>query len=502
MNSNEEREKKKADDELKKELKNELKNELKKELKKEPKKNKKFKLAFPDTYVLVFGLIILAALMSYIIPAGSYTRTADPVTGNLMVQPGTFENVAQSPVSITDVFMAIPSGMLKNAITVFFIFMIGGAFGIINSTGSIHALITKVISGSKSTKSREKIIAVLVVVFGLGGSVIGMAEECFAFLPMLIMLAIGLGYDAIVGTAIMMIGVAAGYGAATLNPFTVGLAQGIAGIPLYSGTWFRCIFFAVTFTGIVIYIIRYCRMITADPTKSLVADIDYSSFTIDEAAEQLKLTKRHILVLIIFFGGILLLMGLIVFYSLGMKELTAYFFALGIAGGIAYGLTPNKIAEGFVNGMKDMVYPAILVGIASGISVILEQGMILDSIVNACSALLQYTPRWLNGGIMMLIQSAINFFIPSGTGQAIVTMPLMAPLADVVGIPRQVAVLAYQMGDGFTNTIVPTLGLLMGSIAIGKIPYTRWFRFVSKWLCFQVVINFIFLIIAVQINLQ
>lgn len=473
-----------------------------KEQQEKKKKNKKFKLAFPDTYVLVFGLILFAALMSYIIPAGTYARAPDPVSGNLMVQPGTFETLPQTPVSIIDVFMAIPSGMLKNAITVFFIFMIGGAFGIVNSTGSIHALITRVIAKSRSSKSKEKIIAVLLVTFGLGGSIIGMAEECFAFLPMLIMLAIGLGYDAVVGTAIMMLGVAAGYGAATLNPFTVGLAQGIAGIPLYSATWFRCIFFVVTFTGIVIYVLRYCRMISADPSKSLVADIDYSNFVMDEAKANCKLSKRNIFVLIVFFGGILLLMGLIVFYSLGMKELTAYFFALGIASGIAYGLTPNEMAAGLVNGMKDMVYPAILVGIASGISVILEQGMILDSIVNACSMLLEFTPKWMNGGIMMLIQSVINFFIPSGTGQAIVTMPLMAPLADVVGIPRQVAVLAYQMGDGFTNTIVPTLGLLMGAIAIGKIPYTRWFRFVSKWLCFQVVINFIFLIIAVQINLQ
>ena len=466
----------------------------------EENQKKKWKFTFPDTYVLILGLMLLAAVLTYFIPAGSFERVADE-TGRMIVQPGTYQTIEQSPVSPGGFLMAIPAGLLKNAITVFFIFIIGGAFGVVNATGSLHLGIARIIQKTGSSRKRsEWVVVLLTVVFCLAGGVIGMAEECLAFLPILITLSIGLGYDAVVGTAFVIMGIATGYGAAPINPFTVGLAQSIAGLPMFSGMWLRWIFWCVSTAFLSFYLVRYCRKIHKDPTKSLVSGVDYSEFALSGGGEESKLSRRHIATLIVFLGGIVGLMVLIVVYSFYLNELVAYFFLLGIVCGVVYGMTPNQIAKAFVEGMQQMTYPAILVGLASGISIIMEQGQILDTVVYYCSLALNYVPLVLKGGVMMMIQSVINLFIPSGTGQAIVTMPLMAPLADVAGLTRQIAVLAYQMGDGFSNAIVPTLGMLMAGISIGKISYGRWVRFVAKWLGIQLLINFAFQIFAVLIH--
>lgn len=460
------------------------------------------KIPFPDTYVLIICLMLLAVVLTHLIPAGTFDRVLDSETGREMVQPGTYHTVEQTPVGLGQFFMAIPTGLLKNAITVFFIFIIGGAFGVVNATESLHRLIARAIQRTNhSSKGGEWVIVLMTMVFCLAGGVIGMAEECIAFLPILITLSIGLGYDAVIGVAIVMMGVATGYGAAPINPFTVGLAQTIAGLPMFSGMWLRWIFWAVSTAILSAYLVHYSQKIKKDPAKSLVADQNYSEFSLQDAeGEHYALNKRHIATLLVFFGGIALLMILIIVKSYYLNELVAYFFVLGILCGFIYGMTPNQIAKAFVEGMQQMTYPAILVGLASGISVIMEQGQILDTVVFFCSKALDFAPTFLKGGIMMLIQSVINLFIPSGTGQAIVTMPLMAPLADVAGLTRQIAVFAYQMGDGFSNAIVPTLGMLMASISIGKISYGRWAKFAGKWLLIQLCVNVLFQIFAAFIN--
>lgn len=464
------------------------------------KPKKRRKISFPDTYVLIISLMALAVIMTYIIPAGSFERIMDTDAGQLIVQPGTYHTMEQTSVSVLDFFLAIPRGLEKNAVTVFFIFLIGGCFGVVNATGALNQLIRKSISGQKNGKSSEKVIAILVIVFGLAGGVVGMAEECLAFLPILVTLAIGLGYDAVVGVGVMMIGVAYGYGCAPVNPFTIGLAQSIAGLPLFSGMWFRWILWTAGTIVAVVFLLRYCRKIKADPSKSIVSDIDYSDFALEEMGD-CKISKRQIGVLIAFFGGIILLMVMIVLKGWYMTELSAFFFGLAIVCGLIYRMSPNELAAHFVEGMKVMVYPAILVGLAAGISIILQEGNIQDTIVNALAKPLNYTPQILNGGFMMVVQSVINLFIPSGTGQAVVTMPLMAPLADVVNITRQTAVVAYQLGDGCSNAIIPTGAMMMAAISFGKIPYTRWAKFIFKWLLAMLATGFIFCVIASAIQL-
>lgn len=461
----------------------------------------KRKPAFPDTYVLILGLIAAAVIMTYIVPAGSFARVKDAASGQSVVQPGTYQRIRQMPVPVTEVFMAVPQGLAKNAVTVFFIFIIGGCFGVVNATDTLNGLIRKAITGRKRKIRGEIIIGILVLTFGLAGGVVGMAEECLAFLPLLVTLAVGLGYDSVAGAAILIIGIAYGYGSAPVNPFTVGLAQSIAGLPMFSGMWFRWILWVCSTALAAGYLMVYCRKIKADPSKSLVADIDQSQFQIDLGAGEHKFTKRQIGVLVCFIGGILFLMWMIVWKGWYMTELSAYFFGLSILCAVVYGMSPNEMSRHFVEGMKGMVYPAILVGMAAGISIILENGHILDTIVNAFSKPLAAVNPALNGGLMMLVQTAVNLFIPSGTGQAVVTMPLMAPLADVVGITRQTAVVAYQLGDGCSNSIIPTSAMTMAAIALAKIPYSRWVKFVAKWLGLQLLLGFLFCIAADIIHL-
>lgn len=425
----------------------------------EPKERKKWE--FPDTYVLIAALLFLAVLATWVLPAGSYERVYDEAADRDVVQAGTYAAVESNPASIGDFFLAVPQGLVKNASTVFFIFIIGDCFGVINRTGALTDLISQTIRRSKGGKgSGERVVILLLLVFGL----------------------------------------ACGYGCAPVNPFTVGLAQSIAGLPMFSGMWLRWILWACGFAWSIFYVLRYCRRIQADPSRSLVADCDYEEFQMDEAHMGIALRKREIGVLVSFFGGIAVLVIMIILKGWYMTELTAYFFFLAILCGVVYGMGPNTMAKAFVEGMQTMTYPAILVGIATGISVVLENGLVLDTIVHGLSQILNVTPRLLNGGLMMLVQSVINFFIPSGTGQAAVTMPLMAPLADVLDITRQTAVLAFQLGDGCSNAIIPTGAMLMGSLAISRVPYVRWVKFAAKWLAGLLCIGFAFCIFATLIH--
>lgn len=463
----------------------------------EPKKQ----IRFPDAYVLMVLLIALAALMTYIVPAGSFDRIESVSTGKMVVKAGSYKTVEQSPVAVTDALMAIPTGLQQSAVIIFFILVIGGAFGIINGTQSLDALMGKVIFKFKGSNNDQFILAGLIVFFGFVSGVVGMFGETIVFIPVIMLLVISLGYDALVAVAVVMASIAAGYGAAPINPFTVGLAQGIAELPLYSGMWFRWVFWLLTMWVLVLYVLSYGKKIKKDPSKSLVSHIDYSDLSIPSASSIVSMNNKHIRVLAIFFIGIAALIVLIIKMGFGMAHMSAYFLVMGVVSGLAYGLRPNDISRYFIQGAQQMVYAALLVGFAKGIAVVLTQGQILDTIVHTISTPFQYMPKMIAAGCMVLMQAVINFFVPSGTGQAMLTMPIMVPLADVMGFSRQIAVLAYQMGDGFANGIVPTLGVLMAALGIGRIPYSVWFKFAGKLFLIQMAMSFAACMVAVMIGL-
>lgn len=463
-------------------------------------KKKQFFSRFPDALVLLILLILISVLLTYIIPAGEFNRIQDPNTGREVVEAGTFHNIEQTPVGLGDLFIVVPNGMATASTVIFFLLLIGGAFGVINGTGALESLTASTISKSKGGKSGPYIIAALILFFGFVSAVVGMFGECLVFIPVVVMLMISLGYDALVGTAIVMASICAGYGASTLNPFNVQIAQGIAGIPILSGMWFRWIVWAVIMMVLIWYILRYSEKVKKNPEASLVKDIDYSDLTVPEG-EEYTLTSRRKLVLGIFFGSIFLLIFLMIKLSFTLPQIASYFLLVGVISGIVYGMHVNDIVNHFVKGSKTMVYAALLVGFASAISIVLAKGKILDTIIYSMSVPLQYLPKTLAAGLMVVVQSIINFFIPSGSGQAMAVMPIVAPLADVLGFSRQVSVLAFQMGDGFANLIVPTLGILMAGIGMGRVPFTTWIKFIYKLFLLFVGIGIAFVMIAVVIGL-
>ena len=455
---------------------------------------------FPHTYAILLFIVILGAALSYIIPAGEFDR--QEVEDRVEVVSGSFHGVEQNPVSFLDLIMAIPTGLNEAADIIFYIFLIGGAFGVIRATGAIEAIIQKVMDNVR--KNEMMLIPVIMTVFSILGFTTGMAEETIIFVPIGIMLAVALGYDAMVGTAMVTLGAAAGFIGGMFNPFTVGIAHGIAELPIFSGWGFRTIvYLAVLITGIL-FVMNYAKKVKKDPKRSLVyeeAQNGQLNFVEDDM-EFKKLTKRHIVIVTLFALTIAINVYGIFVYGWFLTELAANFFTVGIIIGFVGGLKLNNIFDAFIDGMKIVVYGAIIVGFARAILVVLESGLIIDTIIYSMSAALDYIPNALTAIGMLAVQVVINFFIPSGSGQAMTTMPVMVPISDLQEIPRQVAVLAYQYGDAITNSIIPTSASLMGVLAVAGIPYIKWVKFVWKLVLIWLVIAAIALVAATLINLQ
>jgi uncharacterized ion transporter superfamily protein YfcC len=434
------------------------------------------KIKIPHTYALLFFIIIFVTLLTFVVPAGSFERAVDDATGRTFVVPDSYEYIENTPVGFFDMFKAIPKGMEQAGYIIFFVLMIGGSFGILQGTGAIEAGIGEVV---KSTKGKEKIVIPLIMfIFSLAGAILGSAEEMLPFYPIVIALAIALGFDTITGTAMVLLGAGAGFAGAFLNPFTVGIAQGIAGLPLFSGIGFRLVgYFAVLGSGII-YVYRYANKIQKNPELSPTYEDDKNSkhnYDLDEIPE---FTGKHKAVLAVFVIGLAILAYGVVQLGFYITELSAMFLIIGIASGIVAKMGINEIATEFVNGAKELVYGALVIGLATSIMVVMQEGNIMDTIIYALASAVKGLPPALSAVGMFVVQSFINLIVPSGSGQAAVSMPIMAPMADVVGITRQTSVLAFQFGDGFSNVISPTSGYFMAAIAIGGIKWEKW----AKWM--------------------
>ncbi|MCK5943773.1 MAG: TIGR00366 family protein [Planctomycetes bacterium] len=369
---------------------------------------------------------------------------------------------------------AIPRGFVGRADIIFFVFVVGGVIGILRATGAIDALIGEAIQGF-STKP-VLLIAGMTLLFAIGSSTIGMAEEYMPFVPILVTLCLALKMDAVVALGIVYIGAGVGYGCAALNPFTVAIAQDIAGVEPTSGWLFRVVFMIVACAVGVLHIVRYANRIKRDPSRSLVRDIDYSKGY--EMPEDVTLTPSRIGVLLLFCSAIVLFVYGVAKWDWYFHELMAVFLGLGIASAIVARLNPNLVANRFCEGAAEMTTTALLIGVASTIEVVLSDGQVIDTIIQGIASAISGAGPFLASIGMLIVQSVANLFIPSGSGQAYVTMPIMAPLAELCDVSPQTAVLAYQVGDGFMNMVVPTNALLMGMLALGRVPYGRWLKFI------------------------
>jgi uncharacterized ion transporter superfamily protein YfcC len=438
------------------------------------------KRRFPDSLVLIFSMIIIAQLLTYIVPSGTFERAPAPFNESRdMVVPGTFGPVADAPALEPWHFLAaIPRGLADAQDIIFLVFLVGGVIAMMRDSGAIDALLFRAVR--KFGKNPALLIGGTLTLFGVGAFTIGMGEEYMPIIPILVTMCLAMKLDSIVAMGILWASYGIGWATAGTNPFGLIIAQNIAGLPPTSGLGFRVVIFVLFLAIAFQHIYAYARKIMKDPGASLVAHVDYSE-GFDMPAD-VAYTWRRKLIMGLFAAGVVLFVygGQTWHWYIG--ELNTIFLAVGLLTAVIARMDANTAAASFIRGAAEMTAAALLIGFARTIQLVLEDGMIIDTIINAIAGLLEGTGPDVAALGMLMVQTITNFFIPSGSGQAFVTMPIMSPLAELTGVSQQTAVLAYQFGDGFTNMVIPTSALVVGTLALGKIPYVQWVKFVMPLL--------------------
>jgi uncharacterized ion transporter superfamily protein YfcC len=460
---------------------------------------KKKRTWVPHTYVILFSIVILAAIGSYVVPPGVYDRAKDARTGRTLVDPNSFHSVERTVITPFGLFRAIPKGMVEAAEISFFIFICGGIFTILQETGAIDAGLSKAIV---ALRGKEKLmIPIVMFLFSLMGATMGMSEEVIVFVPIGVALARGVGFDDIVAIAMLSTGAAIGFSSGLANPFTVGVAQSIAELPMFSGFQFRLIGYVALYVSAVVYTMRYASKVKADPTKSHMYGVEKQGDDNVRSLDNIAFTKIHGAVLAVVVVFFVYMMYGVMKLDFGILDLAATLLAMGVIGGLIGKLAPSDIARAFVRGCADITFGALVTGVSRAILVTLQNGQIIDTIIHWLASAIGGLPGGLAAVGMFLVQSVINFFIPSGSGQAATTMPIMTPLSDMIGLTRQTAVMAFHYGDGFSNSIIPTSAGLMGVLAMGKVPYEKWVKFIWPVMVIWTAIGCIMCFAAAEINL-
>lgn len=456
------------------------------------------KIEMPHTFVLLVILVCIAGVLTYLIPAGEFDRVKDGA-GRLIIVPGTFHLIAANPLPIYEIPLKLFKGLMKASDIVFFVFIIGGAFEIITRTKMIDAFMGRL---SLRLRGHESwVIPIFLGVFSIAGFTMGMSNEVLVFVPIGIFMARSLGFDTITGTAMVLLGAHAGFTAGLMNPFGVGIAQAVAQIPLFSGMWLRAILLVVLLTVTSIYILRYAKKVKADPSKSYVADLIDLNLPQEDNHESLPIIKcSHYWVLTTVVLGLALLLYGVMLKKWWVDEMAALFFAMGIISGLVAGYSPNQISRYFLDGVKGIAFGAFVVGFARTIIVVVEDGKIIDSVIFYLSSGIAFLPGILQPIGMYIVNIIISLLLVSASGMAMATMPVMAPVADLLNISRQTAVLMFQCADGMTHLILPTSAATMGALAAAKIPYERWIKWVWPLFFAWIAIGGVFVLIAYVIG--
>ena len=460
------------------------------------KKTAKRKFEMPHIYVILFILITLAAIASYIVPAGEFAR--EEVDGRSVIIPGTFEFIAQSPVGILEFMTAIPRGVEQTIAIIFGIMAIGAMFRVIEKTGVIDLIINFLIKGfgNKGLLIIPTIVVPLAIFVALTGNI----ESSLIFLPALLPLFLRLGFDRMAATATVLIATVVGFSVALTAPANLGTAQAIAELPMFSGIGYRAIVLTVMTIVGIIFVSMYIKRVQKDPTKTLITDdVDDSEFT-DKGDEEREVTTRTVVATWVFIAALGFMLFGIFQYQWYFTELAGFYILAGLITGLIGGLKPSQIAEAMNERVKNILLGSLIVGIARAISVMLEDGLIMDTVVNGLSLAITAIPESIVPVAMMIMQGLLNFLIPSGSGQAAATMPIMVGIVDLTEMTRQTAVLAFQFGDGFSNIFYPTSGYFMAALAIAKIKYTDWLKFIWPLLLLWYGLGAVFLLIAFFID--
>ena len=459
------------------------------------KKSKGGNFKVPHTLVIISAIILIVSIATYIVPGGAY-ETAVNSAGKTVVVDGSFHYVENKPQGLFEVLQAPIQGIVDSGEIIAFLFIVGGAFNMISRTKAIDFGIVNIVNVFKGKEIL--IIPIITTIFSLGGAIFGMYEESVPFVAILVPLMLALGYDSIMAVAVTYLACALGFSSAMLNPFTVGIAQSIAEIPMFSGIEYRTIIWVITTIIGCAFFMLYARKIKKNPEFSPVYESDKikreNLKNFDE--EEGEFTLAHKIIL----SSLALCIGVIVWGVLAkgfwIPQIAAVFLITGLFSAVVGRLSGDEMADAFIEGAKGMIGAAIMIGFARAIVIIAENASIIDTILYNLAGVIGNLPPLLAAFIMYPIQMFINFFVGSGSGQAALTMPILAPLGDLIGVSRQLTVLIFQFGDGFSNAIFPTSGILIACLGIAGVPFGKWFKWVMPLQGILFVSSTIFIIIG------
>ena len=460
------------------------------------------KIRLPNTFVLLFLILAMIALSTWLVPGGQYDKLM--VDGKARIDPNTFHHIASNPEGLVALMMAPIKGFIEAAEIIGFVLIVGGAFSVLQRTDAVDAMIKSVAKAhTHSAFVRAMMIPVFVTMFSLGGATFGMSEESIPFVLIFVPMALALGYDSIVGVSIPFLSAQVGFAAAFLNPFNVGVAQGISNIEVFSGMGYRIIvwfvFTAVTIAFLMWYAARIKRQPSLSPTFELdnarrtEHPVNFDDFT--------GMTRNHAAVLFIFLGFMTAMVVGVVQFKWDIAQIAALFIGMAIVVGIVGRLDTDRFVDAFIHGARDLVTTALVIALARGTLILAREAHIIDTMLHSLMPLVQSANPVFAAQKMFLIQTVINFFIHSGTGQAALTMPIMAPLADLVGVTRQTAILAFQFGE-LTLPAIPTSGVTIGVLALARIPWITWFRWMVPLQALYLVLALLLLIPPCLMNWQ
>lgn len=459
-------------------------------------KKKKFNFKVPNTYLLIFSLLLIIAIMTWIIPGGKYDRAV--IDGREVVVQNSFKYVDSNPQGFFALFIAPLKGFVEAGLIIGFVLIVGGAFNVLARTQAIDSLISKLAKAHKNSNFlRIMFIPVLITMFSLGGATFGMNEEIIPFVLIIVPICLALGYDSIVGVAIPLVGAHVGFASAFLNPFNVGIAQGIAEVPLFSGIGYRVICWFISTIFAILFMTYYVRKISKNPEKSPTFNEDNERRKNEHFDHVYNndnhFSLKHKLVLLTFTLSLLVLVVGVVEFHWFIEEIAAMFFIMGIVVGIIGGLKSEELIKSFIDGAKDLVGTAFIIALARATLVISRDGQIIDTILYGLAPFIESSSPVFSSQKMFIVQAIINFFVHSGSGQAALTMPIMAPLADLAGVTRQTAILAFQLGE-YTNIIIPTSAVTMGALAMARVSWDKWAKWVLPLMIIFFLLGFLLLI--------
>ncbi|HEU4587735.1 MAG TPA: hypothetical protein VFS11_03760 [Gemmatimonadales bacterium] len=426
------------------------------------------RLRLPHPIILLLGCLAVAVALSYVLPAGQFDRREDPATGRSVVVPATYHRVEPHHVGFFEALVTIPKGMSDAASVIFLVFLVGGAFAVVEQTGALGEAVGWLVH--KLSDREALVIPVASLAFAAGGAVENMQEEIIAFVPLLVLLTSRLGFDPLTAVAMSVGAAAVGAAFSPINPFQVGIAQKLAELPPLSGAGYRTGFLLLALALWIAGTVRYARRTRRAPAPAAAA----------VAKDKTQVPTghgRHGVVLLLVVAAFAALIVGVLRVGWGFDELSAVFFLMGLAAGLVAGMGPSGTAEAFIGGFRSMAGAAMLIGFARAIYVALDQGRILDTIVQGLFTPLAALPVALSAVGMMAAHALIHVPVPSVSGQAVLTIPIVVPVSDLLGLSRQVTVLAYQYGAGLCELVTPTNGALMAIVAAAGVPFNRWLRF-------------------------